>query len=111
MFVETSIAILFRFVKLKGKTKERRGKRAKFAETKESGTDHWDGGVEIDSGSDPDDEDLSQFLQSTATFVFNMTQTAAFTEAYIYIYPNSDSACDFLFCSSCSLSFAISFSC
>ena len=86
MFVETSIAILFRFVKLKGKTKERRGKRAKFAETKESGTDHWDGGVEIDSGSDPDDEDLSQFLQSTATFVFNMTQTAAFTEAYIYIY-------------------------
>lgn len=46
-----------------------------------SGTDQWPGGVIIDSADDPTDEDLGEFLQSTASFVFNITRTAAFTDA------------------------------
>lgn len=63
--------------------KGRKSKRepVQFTKAESSGSDHWEGGVLFDSGSDPGDEDLSQFLQSTASFVHNMTQTAAFTVA------------------------------
>ena len=63
----------------------KRSKRsALLKEVDSSGTDHWKGGTVFDSGDDPDDQDLTAFLEANASFLYQMTQTAAFTDTCPY---------------------------